>query len=225
MSENNTDQAQAPLPAPADPNHAPVRRLGWRPLAAAPLPLLLVLLVAWLIQFGYQICETDMTFRVALAVATVCIITWANHVAHARQPGAVPNVIGRSAYDLFGFGMLLFLCLLPWQFIGGVVDCHTDRSRISELYLGATTYRETIAERAKASGTLAHAGRGLTVEPLGLRSGGLVTEDGVVILASEQPVAVLFFNPRLEGGEVKWTCRGHPRRSMPWPCAGEKTAP
>jgi prepilin-type N-terminal cleavage/methylation domain-containing protein len=92
---------------------------------------------------------------------------------------------------------------------------HNTRARMSELVLQATSYRDSIQHKAVADGTLASAGKGLTVTTGGRVSGGAVTNAGVVTIAGSNAsigtALTVILTPSLGvGGRIAWQCStGH----------------
>ena len=205
--------------APATPDKPGRPRL--RPFAAAHWSLLALLVAAWAVLGLAEPCRTAPFYaELSLATLTVCLALWANHVARAplRSQADLCNVVLRSIYDVLTLATLLFVLSIAGSMVMPHFECYTDRARVSEMLLSASPLRESIKDRALAQGTLAHAGQGLKVARMGLVSGGLVTEDGVIVIAGEKPLAVMFLTPTLQASQVVWTCVGYPAPSMPAPC-------
>ena len=57
---------------------------------------------------------------------------------------------------------------------------YTIRSKVTELVMGATQFKNSIEEKAHSEGSLAAAGIGLTVTAVGKITGGSVTDSGVI---------------------------------------------
>ena len=57
---------------------------------------------------------------------------------------------------------------------------YTIRSKVSELVMGASSFKNSIEEKAHSEGSLATAGIGLTVTAVGKITGGSVTDRGVI---------------------------------------------
>ena len=88
---------------------------------------------------------------------------------------------------------------------------YTIRARVSELVLAASGYKTSVVEKATADGTLACAGRGLTVSVGGRVSGGTVTDGGTITIAGNASTigtaVSIVLTPSLEpGGRIAWQC-------------------
>ena len=91
---------------------------------------------------------------------------------------------------------------------------YTIRAKVSELILGASGYKTTIAEAAQSNGTLMNSNTGLTVMNSGKVRGGGVTNMGVITLdgandaTSTGTVINLTLTPSFSptDGKVLWAC-------------------
>ena len=88
---------------------------------------------------------------------------------------------------------------------------YTIRARVSELVLAASGYKTSVVEKATADGTLACAGRGLTVSVGGRVSGGTVTDGGTITIAGNASTigtaVSIVLTPSLgPGGRIAWQC-------------------
>lgn len=91
---------------------------------------------------------------------------------------------------------------------------YTIRAKVSELILGASGYKTTIAEAAQSNGTLMNSNIGLTVMNSGKVRGGGITNMGVVTLdgandaTSTGTVINLTLTPSFSptDGKVIWAC-------------------
>jgi type IV pilus assembly protein PilA len=87
---------------------------------------------------------------------------------------------------------------------------YTIRARVSELVLGASGFKTTIAEKANVDGMLNSAGAGLTVVPGGKITGGSVTTAGLVTVsgtaAAIGTAVSIILSPQLTAGRVLWQC-------------------
>ncbi|MDB5807081.1 MAG: hypothetical protein JWN73_4403 [Betaproteobacteria bacterium] len=197
-----------------------------RPFAAAHWSLLLVLVVMWEALLLRDVCAGPPFYaKAALATATLALALWSNHLARAplRSLRALAAVALRSAYDLLALGLLLLLLALPGFFLLPAAQCYSDRGYVVEVLASATPLREAVAARALAAGSLAHSGAGLKVGRVSLGAGvivggGLVLEDGMIIVVGEKPAVALALTPTLTAGRVEWTCSGFPQQAMPAAC-------
>jgi type IV pilus assembly protein PilA len=88
----------------------------------------------------------------------------------------------------------------------------TIRTKVSELVLEAGRFRTDVAERAQQDGgTLASAGVGLTVAPIGKISGGSVTNTGVITISGSVTTigtdVSITLTPNIQpSGKIIWIC-------------------
>jgi hypothetical protein len=82
----------------------------------------------------------------------------------------------------------------------------------------ALPLRTTIGERALAKKSLENGGEGMKIVPSGRVKGGVVTKDGSIILASDEPPAVVVLTPEFQNSKVQWKCIGFPTKIMPATC-------
>ena len=88
---------------------------------------------------------------------------------------------------------------------------YTIRAKVSELVLTLAGFRSTIAEKSASDGTIASAGKGLTVNSGGRISGGLVTDAGIINVygtsATVGTSMTLTMTPSLGvGNRIAWSC-------------------
>ena len=87
---------------------------------------------------------------------------------------------------------------------------YTIRAKVSELVLGASGFKTTIAEKASADNTLASAGIGITVSVSGKVTGGSVTNGGTITIAGSASTVgttvTIMLTPSLSAGKVIWAC-------------------
>ena len=88
---------------------------------------------------------------------------------------------------------------------------YTIRAKVTELILASTMFKATIAERAWADASLAKAGVGQTVTPVGKISGGAVTDTGTIMIAGNTAtlgvVLTVALVPTLAAeNRVIWSC-------------------
>lgn len=88
------------------------------------------------------------------------------------------------------------------------------RSKVSELVLQASGFKNSVAEAAQSNGTLANAGQGLTVAATGKVSGGSVDTDGTINIQGANATTsvgtaisiILIPSFSLADAKVIWTC-------------------
>ena len=101
---------------------------------------------------------------------------------------------------------------------------YTKRARVSELILGASSYRTTVTEAFQSNGgTLASAGSGVSFSAYGLAASGSVSAGGQIVIAATSTglvgqVVTVVLTPSVSGGTLVWTCSGTPANLMPGSC-------
>ena len=88
---------------------------------------------------------------------------------------------------------------------------YTIRARVSELVVAVHSYKSSVAEKAQSDGTLASAGRGLTIVATGKVSGGNISIEGVIALTGNSAtvgtdVTVTLMPSMASDGKVVWAC-------------------
>ncbi len=87
---------------------------------------------------------------------------------------------------------------------------YTIRARVSELVLGASGFKTSVAEKTTSNATLGSGGMGLTVTTGGKITGGSVSNGGTItIIGSATSVGTavsIVLRPSYAGGRVIWEC-------------------
>ena len=87
---------------------------------------------------------------------------------------------------------------------------YTIRAKVSELVVGTTGFKSTITSKAGSDATLASAGIGLTITPVGKITGGAITDGGVITVAgsatSVGTAVTIILTPSYSGARVTWVC-------------------
>jgi len=88
---------------------------------------------------------------------------------------------------------------------------YTIRAKVSELWLAASGFKTTIAEKATTDSTLSSAGIGLTVTASGKVTGGDVSNGGVITISGSSTsvgtAVTVVLTPSIGGGgNVLWSC-------------------
>ena len=78
--------------------------------------------------------------------------------------------------------------------------------------------RAQISERVEQTHTLASAGAGITIAIEGRTKAAMVQDDGTIVVAGDDPTAVVMLQPALADGQVHWRCVGLPTNLMPGSC-------
>ena len=197
-----------------------LRRLK-RPFSNAHWLLLAALIVVWEVALWAQQCnEPPYYFEVILATSTICISLWVSHlrVAPLDSFGDGVKIIAGAIYDLILFVLLWVLIGLPIAVVMPTYQCYTPRAKVSEVIVSAYSIREQIESRAMQAQSLNGAGVGLHVELNHRTKSEFVTNDGIIIVASDDPPAVVILQPAIVEGKIKWKCSGFPATIMPASC-------
>ena len=86
---------------------------------------------------------------------------------------------------------------------------YTIRSRVTELVLAASAYKVAVSERAQADATLANAGVGLAVTPVGYITGGSISQTGTISVSSTTvgtAVTIILTPSFSPPGNLSWSC-------------------
>jgi len=195
-----------------------------RPFSGTHPSLLVVLVLMWEAVACIQPCRSGpYYFEIVVLTVTVCIALWASHIAHVsdRNPTDWGKVVGRALYDLFALGVVVMLTGIPWLVSLPTYSCDDARHRASEVLLSAAVLKDLVASRAIAQGTIAGSGAGLTFPPSGRTKSRMVTDNGIIIAAGDDPAVVFILTPSLTASEVKWKCVGYPAMVVPPFCRNE----
>lgn len=196
-----------------------------RPMASAPVALFVGIVLIWVgMAFGPGLwsCEAQPSVHgiTVLATATICVVFWVNHLRYApiKRMGDIGRIFGGATYDLVLLVLAFTMIVIPLAVLTPIHECMTDRQKVSVLLANSLNLKQAITERIQATHTLSHAGSGLTITPNNHISDGLVTADGTIVIASNDPPAVIILTPALHGTEVRWQCQGFPRAHVPFMC-------
>ena len=191
-----------------------------RPLRNAHWSLPLVLVAAWAVWMLPTCGDPPLYPGGALATATVMLVLWLSHLRNTPLVGWRKwiNFAGGAAYDLSMLIVWLFFVMIPIAIIMSTYQCSMPRMRVAEMLVSAGEIRHEINDRIKSGQSLKDAAAGITITPSGRVKWGTVTSDGMIILMSDDPAAVVVLEPSLSGSELKWTCSGFPNAFMPTAC-------
>ena len=192
-----------------------------RPLSNAHWSLSLALVAAWcLFAFGRSCGSPAREGALALFASTVLIVSWASHLRAQALTGwrKLAEVAAGAACDLLLLLIATVACLIPLALVTSTEDCMTPRARAGILVLSASSARVQVEARAAQNGTLKGAGIGIAVDATQGARFSLVSDDGVIVVAGDDPAAVVMFRPVLVGSQVTWNCKGFPVRLMPPAC-------
>lgn len=192
-----------------------------RPFANAHWSLPVVLVVAWCLSLFETSCRPSPRYPdVVLATATVCIALWASHVRPRASSGwrRLGAIVLGAAGDLVRLLVIVVACGMVLAMLTPTYDCMTSKARAATLILSASEARTQIADHAARNHTLRGAGEGVAVVAADGAKWATVTEDGVIVVAGDDPAAVVVFQPVLANGQTTWTCKGLPSNLMPSTC-------
>jgi hypothetical protein len=144
-----------------------------------------------------------------------CLSFWVNHINAIRVDSAMgmrlaAKVFTRGLRDFLALVVVFALLAVPVAGIAPIYHCYTPRSMVSELLLTASSFKQEVTERALDQKSLTGAGTGLKVIPTTRLKAGIVTEDGVIVIAASTPPAIAVFIPKFDAGRVVWNCRIYP---------------
>lgn len=182
-----------------------------RPFSNTHWSLFPALVAIWGLLLGQLPCrESPYYLETTLATATGCIALWASHLraSPVLTWRGVIGIIGGAIYDLVL--LILLSALLSTSILVSTYDCHAPRAKVLELILSTAPLRSEINGRIAQGKSLSGVGAELQIEVAGRTKWGVVTNDGSIIIASEDPLAVVVLQPKLVSGEVSWKCSGFP---------------
>lgn len=178
---------------------------------------ILAAVVSFVILFAGAGCSDSPQYGGAIFLtAMVCITLWANHLAMAPLSKAVDFIalVGYALYDLFALSMLFIVVSIPFPHY----SCYTSRAKVSELLVASSESRTAMSERYARSKSLHDLGKGLVIDKSKRVKEAEVASDGLIILASDDPPAIVFISPMAVDGQLTWKCRGLPNKHMPASC-------
>lgn len=196
------------------------RYLPPRPFAKAHWSLLVGLLLLWPLSMqSFAGSKSFALVQIAILTAILFIALW--HADLRRDVlqnwPRIARVAVLAIYDLFVYLVLAILILIPLT-ITSHNETFTERARVSMAMLEVAQQRTTVTDRAGEARSVVGSGKGLSVPQTKYISGGFVSPDGLILIVTENPPAVVVLRPRIEGGKVKWTCSGLPKKSVPGSC-------
>lgn len=198
-------------------------RVFRRPLKQFNRKSIALLVVLWIVVFLSDAgCPpTPAYLATACLAATVCVVLWANHLAMApiNRARDAFRLLAIALYDLFSLFALVILAFIPFSL--SHTDCYSSRAKVSELILATANYRSQIGDRFESQKTLSNIGTGLQIELSRRVRSGTVTPDGIIVLASDDPPAVVLVSPQIESGKLIWKCSGVPKSLMPKSCTDQ----
>lgn len=192
-----------------------------RPFSTAYwLSIFTVLLPA--IQVVGHPCATSWYVEVVYGAFVVVGLGWANHVRQVSQGEfKFAQFVWNWSVDLFIIGFVTIAFFALTFFFRPAYQCYTARAEVTEVLSRVSGKRTEIADRAIRNKTLSGAGVETQISIEGRIRHATVTRDGVIAIASDDPVAVIFLVPALEDGQVRWDCDGYPQKYMPASCRAD----
>jgi hypothetical protein len=92
------------------------------------------------------------------------------------------------------------------------------------LVAGADSARQQVSAAAEKSGTVTGSGKGVKLLPQTDSKHGelkwIVAEDGAIRGWNEKNALEIALTPAMQGGQLRWNCRGYPVSAMPAECGG-----
>lgn len=164
--------------------------------------------------------EPPYYFEIILVTVTVCIGLWLSHLRALPLLGwrGVMRVFTGALYDFVLFLFLFIAVSVPVAIVTPTYQCYTNRAKAGELILATASIRMEIEGRIDQRQSLESVGAGLHIKHEGRIKGGLITNDGVIVIAGDDPPAVVILQPTLIEGKVTWKCSGFPQKYMPMSC-------
>ena len=189
-------------------------------MRSAPWSVLLLLLVAWIVEFVASVCRESQTPLYLLITATLCIVGWANHVQLGRIEWMhhVGKWIVGVLFDLLLLFLMVIGCAVVLSIFMPSYQCYTERAKVSEAIVSVTPLKNEITERAEKFGSLNDAGAQLKLPSNRRIVGGTISANGHIFVVIEDPPAVFSLIPEMNAGKVEWRCEGYPAKYMPMLC-------
>lgn len=186
-----------------------------RPFPGAHWSLLVLLLALWAVSL-YATGSGAGSRCLAVILATLicltcCIAFWTNHlrVGHIHGIGNVVDLVAGALYDLFVFFLLVMLITIAMP----TIDGNPSKANAYKLFSIADPIRTEIGKRFVQQKTLTGVGSGLHIEFAGKgKVTGVVTDDGVIIVTSEEPASALILQPVIGNKELSWKCFEFPKK-------------
>ena len=92
------------------------------------------------------------------------------------------------------------------------------------LLSGVDAAQKQVTERAEKAGKLDGSGKDVKIaarnDPKHAELKWLVSENGAIRGWNEKNAIEISVTPKMDGGNISWTCRGYPNASMPASCGG-----
>jgi hypothetical protein len=176
-----------------------------------------MVILAWALMWSTSPCKEESYYlEVLLATATITLSLWVSHLRNGPVNTwlGYAKVIGGAGYDLIMLLGCLLLIAIPLAIVTPAYQCYTPRAKVSEMLAYGAAARHEIDERIENGVSLKDAVTDMTIELSGSLAWGTVTSDGVIILAREDPVALIILEPSPRDKGVK----GFPNAIVPAEC-------
>ena len=188
-----------------------------RPFSGAHWALPVLLLILWTLLFYSRQCAEGPNYSVViLTTITCCIAFWTNHlrVGHIDGIGKLASLVGSALYDLFLFLLLAIALLFATSVFMPTVNCNRSKANVYQLFGYADSVRSEINQRFVQQNTLNGIGVGLHIDFTEHLENdiGIVTNDGTIIVASEDPSVTIVLQPVIGNKELTWKCLGYPAK-------------
>lgn len=122
-------------------------------------------------------------------------------------------VVAWSLYDLLALATGVMLCSAAFLLLSGPDERILDRhAHLRELIREAKSIEVMVEEQVALNKSLAGAGKGLNVASTGRIAGGVIAEDGVIVVVGKDPQSTIVLAPTLAAGKVAWKCDMYPKR-------------
>ena len=193
-----------------------------RPLLTIPRVFVgLLVLAVTLALWSREPCTASPFYlEIVLITSVVCIALWSNHLRRApiQDWRGVAKVALGSTYDLVLLFFLFILVNIPIAAFMPAYQCYTPRAKVSEVILAGSSARTMIDERADKKKSLTGTGLGIEIPTSKRVRAGYVSMDGIIVLLSDDPPAIVILMPSMNKGTIEWTCGGLPMNLMSGSC-------
>ncbi len=180
------------------------------------LPVSLILL--WEYSWYLRRCvEAPRYYEIVLATVTICLALWTNHLraGHVQTLRTAGRILGGALADL----LLLFVLVMLFGIPAPAVTCASPQKLWGlRMYSATDEVRGVIATRILQRHSVSGVGNGLHLEVATWAKTAVITGEGMIVVASDDPPAMLVLRPVLAEGKVNWTCVGTPTQYVARPC-------
>jgi type IV pilus assembly protein PilA len=205
---------------------AGARWLIWPLAATSALALFLGVIALNSLRDTYRAYTGTLLFCTVMLTCTTLACFWEAH-AYTLKHGVAGHSPWRGLRNLLSLGLWTLSFTLVLIVISPVHETYTDRAHVSEIILAASAAKTDVTVHARAGVPLDKIGEGVSIELAGLVSASAVSPNGVIMVASTAPAAIVVMTPTLkmpssgdprDSPDLSWTCTGSPSRLMPASC-------